>query len=734
MAATVPIAEAGTDTRELAAAPGHGGRAGTVLGVLLGVAVAYAVFAHGATSNPSEARLQVGLAAISMFAAVLWLWPRPRRIEAPATAWAGLALLTAFAAWSGLSLGWTVSPSDTWTELNRAMSYALVTGLALAYGSWDGRALRRTVAGFLGIGGLAALYALGGKLAPGIHIGSLVNLDQTHIFPRLRAPLQYWNALGMLCVLGLMPALAVAAEARHELRVRVGGLVMTSLFALTLALTYSRGSIIALIFAVGVLMALNRAALRTLMYLGMAILAVVPAIVFALTANDLTGVFIPVADREGDGLLLAALTAGGLTVLGLAGRAVIAAEQRTAPNPLRSRRIAAALIALVVVAALGGVGAMAASDRGLSGTITHQWDTFRKPKDTSFVDPAHLVSSTSGNRWVWWSEALGAWSDHPLAGSGAGSFPVLHRRYRKNNLDVRQPHSVPFQHLAETGLVGVAMYVGALGLLLAAALAGVRRRRPGSERALAAGLFAATAAWTLHEFADWDWDIPGVTVPALALLGVLAARPGGERIAMAATGRARSALALAAVTLVLCNVAISSALPSWAETVSQNALERVGRDARSGDLRHAVQRAEFAAKLDPLSVEPLLAAAALEGRRGRLAAQRADLVRAVRRQPQNARVWISIASFEFTHGRLASGLQALKRARTLDPRNKTAPLLLSLQYELAVPPAASATATGTPLLTINPVPEPGTPEFEAFVAQQTAAQQAAAAAGAPATP
>ena len=82
-----------------------------------------------------------------------------------------------------------------------------------------------------------------------------------------------------------------------------------------------------------------------------------------------------------------------------------------------------------------------------------------------------------------WSEATGAWADHPVAGWGAGSFPLLHHRYRHNTLEVLQPHSVPLQFLAELGLIGAALALAALALLTAAGaqrvVAGARAGRTG---------------------------------------------------------------------------------------------------------------------------------------------------------------------------------------------------------------------------------------------------------------
>ncbi len=67
--------------------------------------------------------------------------------------------------------------------------------------------------------------------------------------------------------------------------------------------------------------------------------------------------------------------------------------------------------------------------------------------------------------------------------------------------------------------------MGALGFLLFAALARIRGMGDGRERDLAVALFAGAVAWVVHSFVDFDWDIPGVTIPALLFLGVLVAIP-----------------------------------------------------------------------------------------------------------------------------------------------------------------------------------------------------------------
>ena len=151
------------------------------------------------------------------------LWGSGLRVAAPAAAWAGLGLLAAFAAWSGLSMAWTVFPSATWTELNRAIAYALVVGLALAAGSWYPRAVSRAALGYLAIALIVALYALLAKVAPAIHIGGLVDFDKTTLIARLRAPLEYWNALALVMVLALPIALRLTTDERRRDRTRLFG-------------------------------------------------------------------------------------------------------------------------------------------------------------------------------------------------------------------------------------------------------------------------------------------------------------------------------------------------------------------------------------------------------------------------------------------------------------------------------------------------------------------------------
>ena len=204
-------------------------------------------------------------------------------------------------------------------------------------------------------------------------------------------------------------------------------------------------------------------------------------------------------------------------------------------------------------------------------------------------------------------------------GLGRGSFPVTHRMYRDVELPVQQPHNMPLQFLAETGIVGTLLVSGAIGFLLICAIGRIRAMAAGRERDLAVALFAGVVAWLVHGLVDWDWDIPGVTVPALLFLGLLAATPwrprSGPPVFDRATGTRGALLGLACVVAGL--LVVSAGLPMLADQKASDA-QAVSADAGAGELQHAAAEADLASRLDPTAVRPLLASAAIAEGRGRL--------------------------------------------------------------------------------------------------------------------
>ena len=283
-------------------------------------------------------------------------------------------------------------------------------------------------------------------------------------------------------------------------------------------------------------------------------------------------------------------------------------------------------------------------------------DEFRGGEVTN--EPGRLGSLSSNNRLDWWGEAWDIFRADPLAGAGANSFEVARKRYRETASPVTQPHSVPLQFLAGTGLVGLALFV-ALVAAAAAAAVGARRRLEGAERDAAAALSVALALWLAHALVDYDWDFVAVTGPVLFAAGVLAAAGRPVRTS------ARPLAAVAAVALAL--AAAVSVVTPW---LAERSVRDVGEALDRGDLAAAADSADRARSLDPLALAPLFARARVEEARGDSGAALDTYRDAVRLQPENPETWYELGLYEFHRGDRCSAYVHLNEAYTLDPAGR----------------------------------------------------------------
>jgi O-antigen ligase len=653
-------------SRGVSGAPGQPGLA---LAAALGALVIYAAFAHGGVSPTVTERLQLAVAVIAAVAAGAWLWGGALVLRAPALVWTALALLVAFAAWSAITLLWSVAPDQTWAECNRVLTYALVLTLAIALGSSHARATDMVAGGLL-IGSLVVTaYGLGQKLLPGLHIAGLLQLNQTSRLARLQEPFGYWNALALFVAFGVPVALALAVDQARGERARIAGATAVAPMLLTIVFTYSRGGVLALACGLAAFIALGGARQRSLVWLGLVLLASAPPVVLGLLSHSLTAAHVELGPRELAGLELAAVLAACMVLASIAARRLMARERHAPLSPADARRIARGLAGLLAVLIISGLVAITFSARGLGGTASHFWHSFTATKAVSVNDPGRLLSADSENRWVWWKEAARAIGQRPVQGWGAGSFAVVHLLFRQDSLSVQQPHSVPLQFIVETGVVGGLLALGAFGLLIFAAQRTVRGRRPGGDRLLAAALFGACVAYAVHSLYDWDWDIPGLTLPVLIALGVLGSirppnRPATPRPAGPLAARA---LALGLSLVCLAAFVWSVAVPRLAAAQAQRALVSAAA-ASPSTLRSALATANDASSLDPLSDAGLLAASTIEVHLRHDVQSRRDLVAAVERVPTDAQAWQRLAFEDLVLDDNHDAAIAARRALALDPR------------------------------------------------------------------
>jgi O-antigen ligase len=149
----------------------------------------------------------------------------------------------------------------------------------------------------------------------------------------------------------------------------------------------------------------------------------------------------------------------------------------------------------------------------------------------------------SENRLRYWEIAWDDFRDHPLLGSGAGSFGNYLLTHDPSAPFSRTAHSLYLQSLAELGPIGLVLVLAVVAGPLAALAVG-RRRDP-----LVATAAAGFTAYVVHAGIDWDWEIPAVTLAGFFCgAGLLVA----TRPAIPALGiRTRVALAVAAIGLAV---------------------------------------------------------------------------------------------------------------------------------------------------------------------------------------
>jgi hypothetical protein len=567
--------------------PSRGNVIFAALALLLAAAL---VFGEGRSFWVGSAALVA--AAVVLGAALLGLAPRPVLTRAGGVA---VALFVAFVLWAGASILWSEAPDRSWDFLNRGLVYLAFLALGLFV---PRRAYADLLAALLG---LLLAWAL---------VAKVFALDDGRR-ARLNEPVGYWNTLGLLAATAVPLALRLASRTLSVLLVYVA--------FVAILLTQSRGGLLLATVAAAVWLVLEPNRYEPAFRLAVALPPALVVGAFGLALDGVAEDGQPHSERLTDGLLLGlALVLGAALVVALARLDV----------PMRFLKPAAYVVVPVVVASFLFVGIRAIAD--FSDPVTPE-------------SPTRLVEGSSNNRAQWWEEAARGFADNPVVGNGAAAFQVTHRRYRESNVEVREPHSLPLQLLTETGIVGFALFAGAVA---AAALA-IRRER---ALVLAVALFAVGVLYDIH------WDFTAAGALAFATLGVLL--PRGERV-----GGRESLWAAGVAALALAGV-YSLGAPWFAERHVDQAYEAID----AGDLGTGAERARRARTLNPTSVEPLFALGFVEFARGQFDRAREYYARATEVQPENRETWFQLGLLEYEVERYSDALGRFNRMYALDPR------------------------------------------------------------------
>jgi hypothetical protein len=534
------------------------------------------------------------------------------------------ALLAAFGLWTGFSAYWSPSPALARDEFLLTTLYAFSLVLpALTLQTERSRQIALTAVAFA-LGASAVAIALVASF--GASPGSL------YADGRLTAPISYVNGQAAFFLIGLWPALAIAARSGSNVLVRAFGLGFAVAMLAGWLSTQSKGGAVAVVISAVVVFAAAPGRLRLLVPALVAVVLVAPQYDGLTAGFGAQGADAP-ARHAGEIALV-------LFLVGLVLGAAYALVDNRIAVPARVRRGAAVAVAAGLAIAAGvAIVQVALRVDEPRDFLSDKWASF-KQLPTEETGSSHLLSLGS-NRYDFWRVSLDGFAEHPLAGVGGRGFGAEYLEHARSNETPVRAHSLPLDALLETGVVGFALLLG----FFAVAAAGIAMRRGALAGTAALGTLAYFA---VHASGDWVWTFPAIGIPVFLVLGIALAsggsRPLPPRVALAA-----GAAVVGAALLLFA--------PPW---LSGRVTDRVS----AGDA--PVSSLDWARRLDPLSLEPLL----VEARLASTPAQAVTpLERAVEKEPRNAGVRYLLGLAYLDAGRNEDARAELLEAGRLYPRS-----------------------------------------------------------------
>lgn len=473
-----------------------------VLGTLVAL-TAYGMLNHGLFGEERW----VPVAGVILVLAFFTLFVSNFYADVPRAGWVLVGLMSVLVFVKGLSLVWTISPPETVEELLRSSMYLATFALAVAALS-----SRRLVPPFMD-GLFLISFAVGG-------FGLLQKMNPVQ-YPtrtidnvRIGSTIEYANTVAVVLGMGILLGLARMTQLKGPI---VRGLYAVGLLVCSLALyfTLSRGGLGA--FGLGLIVLFALSSNRLQMFANVLLFSA-PLLWVVQQAQGLENLFqtgIPPRDRLADGaalrtdILIAAVVAFVLQ----AGYAVL--RERYELMPGTRRAFGTAAVALVLVG-VGFVGYTVVSQQIERGGLVGTFATgVGRPEQAN----ERLTSLSANSRNDYWSVAWNEWKEHPLTGTGAGTFHYTWLENRPNFSGVRQVHNVYLEQGTETGAVAFLALVGFAALLAFYAARGTWRAA-GDRRLLLAGLTGASVTYLVHSALEWHWYIPPSTLFFFALAGV----------------------------------------------------------------------------------------------------------------------------------------------------------------------------------------------------------------------
>jgi len=551
-----------------------------------------------------------------------------------------IGAFVAYAAWSYLSIAWADAPGPAWEAANQTLLYVVVfvllsrrppstRGAAVVAGSWAVAIAALAVVVLLELPGV--LGAGPGRFASG-----------------LEQPFGYANANAAAWLMAVWPALALAAcrSTPPWLRGVLAGAIVV--LADTAVLSDSGGALVASGVVLAVMLAVVPGRVRTLVTLFPVAAGIAVTLPYVLDLiNDAEDQPAAVAELGGAAapVLLAAL------VVGIIVAAAGVAERRGALGEVTLEGARRTVAGGAIVLALAGAGFAAVV---IGDPVDRVQDSWREFKQTGTGAPADF----GGARYDYFRVAVDLFSEHPVAGIGAGNFAEDYLARGTVGERPTSPHSLELRVLVQGGLVGAALFVVALGAAFVAAFRGLRLRPLG--RAVAAGGLLTCLYWVVQGSVDWFWEFPALTGPALGLLALGGAVRRPRPVVRAPSRPTRPATALLLVAGV---AATASLMLAWIADIEVRRAARTSAD----DPAAAFRQLDRAAKLNPLSEQPGLMEGSIALRLGDVGRARSAFEEVLRRDPRNHLATLELGAIASYEGRRREGRRLLRMALELAP-------------------------------------------------------------------
>jgi O-antigen ligase len=235
-----------------------------------------------------------------------------------------------------------------------------------------------------------------------------------------------------------------------------------------------------------------------------------------------------------------------------------------------------------------------------------------------------------------WRDGLRLALSSPLMGSGLGAFHDAYPRFKQGHGSLRVEHAESdyVEILAETGVVGLALFLAGGALLLGGGTRGIGSEAPGVVRGAGMGALAGIVALAVHSAVDFNLRIPSnatlAAVLAASVAGVAGPRP-------RPLSRPVSIL-LALVGLALLLAVVAEPREPWRAAYGEIQAASVAETPESLALR--LERTEVA------------------------------LERFLRRRPAHAESWLMLAGVRAARGDPASAATLAGHAIVLDPERE----------------------------------------------------------------